>query len=737
MRPSFGVPPFPRSRSERVEEEEGKTFLSLYSFFFLLTLLLLLSVVAFVFITCESAIVLIFIVFSFLVKKISSRIKSTPFALFCFLSLCSRMTSSCRSSARLSFISRIFTCSSRKRLCPFNGLSAGNFSGFRALSCAFAGHGTCNSIAFFRNSASFRKENSGFCHLFVFSNFRGSIACGSFERCCWNFCDALRYIGGTLFFFFFFSVFFTKCASCEAHSRARKLSSVLFMNDFYPIFLSISRRRNTTYILYVSSSQPPGDRRRQRHRVHQTRVRLEHGAVVRCSNVRVRFWWRGVLLLLVRCNTKQKGEKDESNFPGNGNSKKKKKKKAYEYYSHHNHASKSLQDLNYSIGEDALAQINSKTIKWPISNGIVNDWTSMEKFWQKTLLNVLRVEPEEHFFLLTEPPLNPAENRERIGEIMFETFNVPGVHIGVQAVLALNASVALNASAAAASSKKNRNGDEENSGNDTSKKDRNDGLTGTVIDIGDGVTHVIPVCDGYVVSSAIKSVPLAGRDLTRFVQTLMRERGENVPAEEFSRVAQKVKEKYCYVSKDIAKEFELHERNPKEYVIRMEGVRAKTNLPWQADVGYERFLAPEVFFRPDMIAEKENGFGQFSLPELVDNAIQECPIDSRRKLYGNIVLSGGSTMFKGFGKRVKRDVKRVVDKRISESEVKSGNRLKAKSVDVEVFTHDMQRYAVWFGGSVVASMPDFYKSCHTREEYFEYGSQVMRSNVLEKEEVFF
>ena len=433
----------------------------------------------------------------------------------------------------------------------------------------------------------------------------------------------------------------------------------------------------------------------------------------------------------------KKEEKDESNFPGNGNSKKKKKKKAYEYYSHHNHASKSLQDLNYSIGEDALAQINSKTIKWPISNGIVNDWTSMEKFWQKTLLNVLRVEPEEHFFLLTEPPLNPAENRERIGEIMFETFNVPGVHIGVQAVLALNASVALNASAAAASSKKNRNGDEENSGNDTSKRDRNDGLTGTVIDIGDGVTHVIPVCDGYVVSSAIKSVPLAGRDLTRFVQTLMRERGENVPAEEFSRVAQKVKEKYCYVSKDIAKEFELHERNPKEYVIRMEGVRAKTNLPWQADVGYERFLAPEVFFRPDMIAEKENGFGQFSLPELVDNAIQECPIDSRRKLYGNIVLSGGSTMFKGFGKRVKRDVKRVVDKRISESEVKSGNRLKAKSVDVEVFTHDMQRYAVWFGGSVVASMPDFYKSCHTREEYFEYGSQVMRSNVLEKEEVFF
>lgn len=519
----------------------------------------------------------------------------------------------------------------------------------------------------------------------------------------------------------------------EAHSRARKLS-VLFITIFIhflsPLFVAVTTYNMShhnrpaividngtgyTKLGFASNTAPSF--------VLPTCVSVSGGGVSSSSS--------SVLT--------SKKENDESNFPGkNGNGMK--KKKTYEYYYHHHHASKSLQDLNYSIGEDALAQINSKTIKWPISNGIVNDWTSMEKFWQKTLLNVLRVEPEEHFFLLTEPPLNPAENRERIGEIMFETFNVPGVHIGVQAVLALNASVALNASAAA-SSKKNRNGDEENSGNDNSKRDRNDGggdgLTGTVIDIGDGVTHVIPVCDGYVVSSAIKSVPLAGRDLTRFVQTLMRERGENVPAEEFSRVAQKVKEKYCYVSKDIAKEFELHERNPKEYVIRMEGVRAKTNLPWQADVGYERFLAPEVFFRPDMIAEKENGFGQFSLPELVDNAIQECSIDSRRRLYGNIVLSGGSTMFKGFGKRVKRDVKRVVDKRISESEVKSGNRLKAKSVDVEVFTHDMQRYAVWFGGSVVASMPDFYKSCHTREEYFEYGSQVMRSNVLEKEEVFF
>jgi actin-related protein 3 len=396
-----------------------------------------------------------------------------------------------------------------------------------------------------------------------------------------------------------------------------------------------------------------------------------------------------------------------------------------------NNHRKELKDLSYDIGQDAINNVQTRSCAWPIQNGIVKDFTNFEKFVQRVITKNLRCDPEEHLFLLTEPPLNPAENRERVGEIMFETFNVPGVHVGVQAVLALSGVQAL-----ISSSKSNSNSMKGGNDYNSDHSNNNDGLTGTVIDIGDGVTHVIPVCDGYVVGSAIKSVPLAGKDLTRFVQTLMRERGEDVPPEEFSRVAQRVKERYCYVSKDIAKEFELHERNPSEYVIKMKGIRARTNLPWQADVGYERFLAPEVFFRPDMIAEKENGFSQFSLPELVDNAIQECPIDSRRKLYGNIVLSGGSTMFKGFGKRVKRDVKRVVDRRVAESEAKSGNLLKAKAVDVEVFTHHMQRYAVWFGGSVVASMPDFYKSCHTREEYFEYGPQVMRSNVLEKQDIF-
>ena len=78
------------------------------------------------------------------------------------------------------------------------------------------------------------------------------------------------------------------------------------------------------------------------------------------------------------------------------------------------------------------------------------------------------------------------------------------------------------------------------------------------------------------------------------------------------------------------------------------------------------------------------------------------PIDTRRALYKNIVLSGGSTMYKDFGRRVQRDIKRLVDARMSESEARSGGSLKAQSVEVNVLTHHMQRFAVWFGGSVLS-----------------------------------
>jgi actin-related protein 3 len=356
-------------------------------------------------------------------------------------------------------------------------------------------------------------------------------------------------------------------------------------------------------------------------------------------------------------------------------------------------------DLDFHIGEEAF-KYNQYELAYPIRHGQIDNWTHIEQYWEHCIFKYLRCEPEDHFFCLTEPPLNAPENREYTAEIMFETFNVPGLYIAVQAVLALAASW-------------------------TSKQVTERTLTGTVIDSGDGVTHVIPVAEGYVIGSSIKHIPLAGRDITGFVQQFMREReGSAIPSQDSLEVAKRVKEQWSYVCPDIAREFKKYDQEPEKWIKPYEGKTTGTNAPFRCDVGYERFLGPEMFFNPEIFSSDF----LTPLPKVVDDVIQTCPIDTRRGLYKSIVLSGGSTMFKDFGKRLHRDIKRAVDLRISRSEELSGGRIRSVPLDVNVITHSMQRYAVWFGGSMLASTPEFYNVCHTKAQYDEEGPSIARHN---------
>jgi len=249
-------------------------------------------------------------------------------------------------------------------------------------------------------------------------------------------------------------------------------------------------------------------------------------------------------------------------------------------------------------------------------------------------------------------------------------------------------------------------------------------LTGTVIDSGDGVTHVIPCAEGYVIGSAIKHIPIAGRDISQFVLNLMRERGEmaSVPPEDQLKVAGRVKEAHSYVCQDIVKEYRKYDGEPEKYFVKYDGVHSNTGREYTLDVGYERFLAPEIFFNPEIYSSDF----LTPLPEIVDGVIQQSPIDVRRGLYKNIVLSGGSTMFQHFGNRLKRDLKQIVDRRLDASSNAVGSQLRSSGVEVDVISHKRQRYAVWFGGSLLASLPEFYNFCHTKAQYDEVGPSICR-----------
>ena len=116
-------------------------------------------------------------------------------------------------------------------------------------------------------------------------------------------------------------------------------------------------------------------------------------------------------------------------------------------------------------------------------------------------------------------------------------------------------------------------------------------------------------------------------------------------------------------------------------LARYHGKHSVTKKDFSIDVGYERFLAPEIFFHPEFAHPAYTD----SISTQVYNCIDGCPIDVKRGLYKNIVLSGGSTMFKDFGKRLKRDVQRFADNQIKATVAKNVNSdIVPKPIEVKV-----------------------------------------------------
>lgn len=379
---------------------------------------------------------------------------------------------------------------------------------------------------------------------------------------------------------------------------------------------------------------------------------------------------------------------------------------------------------NNFIGNTAQKNRGLLKIRYPMEHGIVTDWDDMERIWQYVYSDELRILSEEHPVLLTEAPINPRANREQAAQIFFETFNVPALYISIQAVLALYASGR---------------------------------TTGIVLDSGDGVSHAVPVYSGFAIPSAIQRIDIAGRDVTEYLQLLLRKSGVILQTSAEKEIVREIKERQCYLAVDPRREEKewavmgmdrLHlesriNNNPTSSssggggggntISAAAAAAAGGGLSSAANnnnnnqgsssslsggggsgpnssntfrlpdgrelrLGAERFRSAEILFSPHIIGSEYNGVHQ-----MVADSINRSDLDLRSDLFESIVLSGGSTLMRGFGDRLLAELKMIAP----------------KNTKIKIYAPPERKYSTWIGGSILAGLSTFKKMWVSVDDWHE------------------
>lgn len=246
--------------------------------------------------------------------------------------------------------------------------------------------------------------------------------------------------------------------------------------------------------------------------------------------------------------------------------------------------------------------------------------------------------------------------------MFFETFNIPALFIAPRPVLSLYAI-----------------------GN----------TTGIVVNIGEGVNHVLPVYKGSDLTYALLQAEISGAELTdHFMNLVSTENPEfesSFPTHAAREIARDMKEKSCYVASYYETEI------PKKKAYTLPSGKTLT-------LGAECYKSSEIFFKPDLLGLESSG-----IPEMISMSVGKTNIEIREDFWTNIVLTGGTTNLPGFEARLRKELNDLVTPRWG----------------IEIHGASMKKNSAWIGGSTLCCLPHFQESWIPSEIYDEYGPSVV------------
>ncbi|KTW29392.1 hypothetical protein T552_01345 [Pneumocystis carinii B80] len=314
------------------------------------------------------------------------------------------------------------------------------------------------------------------------------------------------------------------------------------------------------------------------------------------------------------------------------------------------------------VGDEAAAVRNMLQISYPMENGIIRNWEDMQHLWDYTFNEKLKVDTRDRKILLTEPPMNPLANREKMCEVMIEKYGFYGL------------------------------------------------TTGVVVDSGDGVTHIVPVYENVVLNHLTRRLDVAGRSVTRQLIDLLLRRGYAFNRTADFETVRQIKEKLCYVSCDLTLDHKLSQ----ETSVLVESYTLPDGRVIK--LSSERFEAPECLFQPHLI-----GLEQPGIAECLYNTIQSADMDIRSSLFKSIVLSGGTSMYPGFPTRLEKELKQLWLTRALNGDPSHFDKFKVRIEDPP-----RRRHMVFLGGAVLANIvKDNDDMWITRNDWNEYGTKAL------------